>query len=292
MSTLRNWLVAIRPRTLVISLMPVLAGAVLAFQDGAVIKRWLFLSCILCCILIQIGANLFNDAIDFKKGSDTPERLGPVRVSQSGLIDSDSVMLAGMLAYIIAVLFSIPLVIHGGWMIFSLGILSLYSGYAYSAGPVNIAYKGLGEIFVIVFFGLAAVMGTYYVQTHAVSLESFVAGMQTGLLAAVVIAINNLRDIDEDARSGKKTLAVRFGVTFARYEITCLILSAYLLSVYWIFSDKIWAFILPLVTLPLAIRIIKNIFCTPSGRIYNNYLYQSILLFVFFCLMTGIGTFL
>ena len=285
-------MLAIRPRTLVISVMPVITGVVLAYHDGPVISWQLFLSCIVCCILIQIGTNLFNDAIDFKKGTDTSERLGPTRVTQSGLIDAESVMLAGILAYVIAVLFSIPLVIQGGWVIVCIGILSLYSGYAYTAGPVSIGYRGMGELFVILFFGLVAVMGTYYVQTLTVSIASFIAGLQIGVLACVVIAINNLRDIDEDGKSGKKTLAVRFGIRFARYEIMGLIISAYVLSLFWLFNDRYWAFILPLITLPLSFKLINNIFTTASGSVYNIFLYQSILLFVCFGVMTIAGTFL
>ena len=250
------------------------------------------MSCIVCATLMQIGANLFNDAIDFKKGTDTAERLGPVRVTQSGLISFDSVMQAGTLTYVLAILFSIPLVIQGGWIILFLGIVSLYSGYAYTAEPLCFAYKGFGEIIVVLFFGLAAVMGTFYVHTLTFSVSSFIAGLQTGVLAAVVIAINNLRDINQDAKSNKKTLAVRFGTSFACYEITGLILSAYMLSIYWLFNDKFWAFMLPIITMPLALRLINNIFKSLAGRVLNRFLYQSILLFMFFCLLTAIGVFI
>lgn len=289
MSKVQKWILAIRPRTLVISVMPVFIGAVLAFNDSAEIDWWLFLGCILCCIFIQIGTNLFNDAIDFKQGADTADRLGPPRVTQSGLIASDSVLVAAVLAYLLAVLFSIPLVMHGGWVIVVIGIFSMYCGYAYSAGPLNIAHKGMGEIFVILFFGLTAVAGTYYLQSLAISPSSLVAGLQTGLLASVVLAINNMRDVNEDAISGKKTLAVRFGTTFAAYEIMCLIVLAFVLSMYWAFTGRFMALVLPLITLPLAVKVIKNVFKTPVGRIYNDYLYQSILLFFYFCLLLGTG---
>ena len=289
MSTLTNWLLAIRPRTLVISVMPVLMGTVLAFEDGVTINRVLFSCCIACSMLIQVGANLFNDAIDFKKGADTTERLGPTRVSQSGLIESDTVMLAGSMAYALAVLFSIPLIVQAGWVVVVLGILSLCSGYFYTAGPFSLAYKGLGELFVILFFGLAAVMGSYYVQLLSISLMSFVAGMQIGVLACVVIAINNLRDIKEDSKSFKKTLAVRFGALFACYEIKTLILSAYILSVFWLFKDRIWAFVLPLITLPFALALIKKIHSTPASQVFNEYLYNSIVLFLSFSILSAIG---
>lgn len=288
-ATCSNWLLAIRPRTLIISVVPVTTGTVLAYQDGAVINGWIFSCCTVCATLIQIGANLFNDAIDFEKGADTHRRLGPVRVTQSGLIESESVTRAAILAYALAMLSAIPLVIQGGWVIIVLGLVSLYCGYAYTAGPFCLAYKGQGELFVILFFGFVAVMGAYYLQTSVISLSSFIAGLQTGLLASVVIAINNLRDIHQDRLANKNTLAVRFGIRFARSEISGMVIFVYVLSLYWLFTGRTWAFLLPLMTLPMAFSVIGRILNTPPGRIYNRFLYQSIRLFVFYCLLSAAG---
>ena len=221
-SALASWLIAIRPKTLLAGLVPVWLGSVLAhvFTGEA---TWLMGGLILVsCLCIQIATNLFNDVIDFEKGADTEARKGSKRVTQSGLITRKSVWAAAVIFSLLACLFAIPLIMARGWPVVAIGIPSLYFAFGYTGGPLPLAYRGLGELFVILFFGLVAVAGTYYVQSGMWSWQPIVLGLQVGMLSTVLIAVNNLRDIDEDAAASKRTLAVRFGKRFARFEIAFL----------------------------------------------------------------------
>jgi 1,4-dihydroxy-2-naphthoate octaprenyltransferase len=213
---LKHWLLAARPKTLSAAIVPVLMGMALAWPRA----DWFLFSCALIgAILIQIATNFINDALDFKKGTDTAERLGPIRVTQAGLIRPEIVMRAAFGCLFGAALCGIPLILRGGWPLLAIGVLSIAMAYAYTGGPYPLAYHGLGELFVILFFGLIAVGGTYYVLTLQWTGEALLAGLAAGSLATVLIVINNLRDVEGDRRSAKKTLAVRFGERFARFEV-------------------------------------------------------------------------
>jgi 1,4-dihydroxy-2-naphthoate octaprenyltransferase len=178
-------------------------------------------------VLIQIATNFINDALDFKKGADTGERVGPLRVTAAGLLSADTVMQGAWVCLILAALCGIPLLYRGGWPMLLVGLASIVAAYAYTGGPYPLAYHGLGELFVILFFGFVAVGGTFYAHSLQLTRSALLAGFATGSLAAVLIVINNLRDIDSDRRSNKRTLAARFGERFARAEVVFFALAPF-----------------------------------------------------------------
>jgi 1,4-dihydroxy-2-naphthoate octaprenyltransferase len=280
---------ALRPKTLTAALVPILVATALVRAEGREILWWVSACALLSSIFIQIGTNLVNDAIDFKKGADTASRIGPQRVTQSGLLTSRQVMTGAAICFFAAFLLGIPLVIHGGWPIVLIGTASLLLGYAYTGGPFPLAYKGLGDIFVILFFGLIAVMGTYYLHTGGVSQGSAVAGLQVGFLATVLIAINNLRDFRQDGLVGKRTLAVRFGLTFSRVEILVLAFAPLLMGVYWYRQDAFLAAILPLTAFPIARRLVIGVFKTEPSPAYNLFLGMGAALHLLFGVLLAVG---
>src|SRR5438067_1376396 len=212
------WLLAARPKTLAAAVTPVLVGTALACVNAKV--DWPpFLFAMLGAVFIQIGTNYVNDALDFKKGSDTHARLGPLRVTQAGLLDADAVLRGAYVCFGLAALCGIPLILRSGWPIAIAGFASIVAAYAYTGGPYPLAYHGLGELFVMIFFGFTAVCGSFYLQRLTLEVTAWIAGFAVGSLAVVILAINNLRDIDNDRASNKRTLAARFGTTFARTEI-------------------------------------------------------------------------
>jgi len=204
-------LLAARPKTLPAAIVPVWLGTALAYHltgEWSAVLMWVTLASAIC---IQIATNLFNDAIDAKKGADTAKRLGPVRVTASGLVSQKTVFTWAGVFLGLATLLSIVLILERGWVIIAIGIPSLYLSYGYTGGPVPLAYRGLGETFVFLFFGVVATMGTYYVQTGEWSGQAALLGAVIGWLSCFLIAINNLRDVEEDSSTGKKTLAVFLG---------------------------------------------------------------------------------
>ena len=216
---------ACRPKTLPAAAAPVIIGAAMAYGDGVFHFLSAFL-CLVCALLIQIGTNLANDYFDFKKGTDTAERIGPTRVTQAGLLKPQAVKRSFIFVFAAAILASAYLVQRGGVPIVIIGILSIASGILYTAGPKPLGYIGLGELFVFIFFGPVAVAGTYYAQSLAWSNAAFLAGLGAGALSVSMLCVNNYRDMNTDALSGKRTLAVRFGQGFARGEYLASILFA------------------------------------------------------------------
>lgn len=278
----RPWLMALRPKTLTAAVVPVVVATALVKSEGHDVLWWVSAFALLSATLIQIGTNFVNDAIDFKKGADTEKRIGPQRVTQSGLLTPKQVMAGGLLCFLVALLLGIPLVIHGGWPIVGIGVVSLILGYAYTGGPFPLAYKGLGDLFVILFFGVIAVGGTYYLHTHDWSMNALIAGIQVGFLSTVLIAINNLRDAPQDALVNKKTLAVRFGVGFARFEIAFLVIASFLFGAFWLFHDRLWAAVIPLLLLPLAFKLLRGVYAHEPSPIFNQFLAASAKLHLFF----------
>ena len=198
----------------------------------------------------------------------------------------------GFLFFFLAFLLGIPLVMEGGWVIVGIGILSLILGYAYTGGPAPLAYTGLGDVFVILFFGLIAVGGVYFLQTGTYSLSAFIAGLQVGFLATILIAINNLRDVEQDRKANKKTLVVRFGKSFARFEIFILIMGTFFLSLFWMYQGQIWAAALPILSFPLGLSLIVQIIKNEPGPIYNRFLAKSAGLHGLFGSFLALGFFL
>jgi 1,4-dihydroxy-2-naphthoate polyprenyltransferase len=252
-SLLRNWLLAARPKTLTAALAPVAVGTGVAFGAGA--GRWVpALAALAGALLIQVGTNLFNDYYDFQKGADTAERLGPVRVTQAGLLAPRSVLAAAVLCIGAASVVGAYLASVGGWPVMAIGLCSILAGWAYTGGPAPLGYLGLGEVFVLVFFGFVAVGGTVWVQALALPPVTWLAGLSVGCTATLLIVVNNLRDIDTDRRAGKHTLAARFGERFARGEYLLLLAVAFLAPFgAWASGLVRAAVLLPVAALPLAL---------------------------------------
>jgi 1,4-dihydroxy-2-naphthoate octaprenyltransferase len=282
------WILAARPRTLGAAVVPVLAGTALAFAARSLDPLTTILI-LACAVLIQIATNYFNDAIDHAKGADSAARIGPTRVTSAGMLAPRTVMRGGAVCLAMAVLLSVPLVLHGGWPIVVIGLFSLFFAYAYTGGPFPLAYLGLGEIFVVLFFGIIAVAGTFYLNTLAWSWESVLAGLQIGLHASVLLAVNNLRDIESDRAAGKRTLAARFGLTFARRENAALVMAPFVLGIAWLPLGYLWAFLLPLMTLPLAWWLARACLAAAPDRSVNRLLAQAAALHAAFGLLLALG---
>lgn len=254
------WILAARPKTLSAAVVPVLIGSALAAHEPPAITWWVFVCALLGAVFIQIATNFINDALDFKKGADTEERLGPLRVTSAGLLSADAVMRGAWICLILAALCGIPLLYRGGWPMLLIGLGSIVAAYAYTGGPYPLAYHGLGELFVIVFFGFIAVGGTFYAHSLQWTQSAALAGFAVGALATVLIVINNLRDIDSDRRSNKRTLAARFGSGFARGEVMFFSLAPFfaVALLAWLRSQP--GLLLAFGALPLAIFVIVRVF--------------------------------
>ena len=274
---IRPWVLAARPKTLPAALVPVWVGTVLAGRLGTVVD-WLGWCTLISATAIQVATNFFNDALDSEKGADTEKRLGPQRASATGLIDAGTMKVAALIALGVAIAFSIPLIVERGWPIIAIGAVSMVCAYAYTGGPFPLAYRGMGEVFVIVFFGIVAVMGTVFVHLGEWHPQAALMGVQVGLLCAVLIAINNSRDQAEDERSQKFTLAVLFGQTFAEIEIAVLCFLPLLLGGLWYFPFGWWeGMVYPLALIPLGAIICLKVLWTTPGRAYNRFLAMSAL---------------
>jgi 1,4-dihydroxy-2-naphthoate octaprenyltransferase len=276
------WILAARPKTLPAAVAPVVVGSALAWKLTAQYSWWLALSTLLSAIAIQIATNFFNDAIDADKGADTANRLGPTRATASGLASRRAMYLAGIIALVIAALWSIPLLQARGWIMLAIGLPSIYFSFGYTGGPLPLAYRGLGDFFVLLFFGLIAVSGTVFVQCGKWLIEGLWAGLQLGMLSTVLIALNNLRDMAEDTLSNKRTLAVRFGLTFSRIEITLLCLLPPLLGLLFWNGPMAWW---PLSTIVLGILISAKVWSAPPSRAYNKFLALSAAQLVLFTVL-------
>jgi 1,4-dihydroxy-2-naphthoate polyprenyltransferase len=285
------WILAARPKTLGAAVAPVIVGSAVACKFGAVSMDWLLFACtLLACMGLQVATNWFNDALDFQKGADTPARLGPQRVTASGLVTPRQVFTAAALMLLITTLLSVPLIQARGWPILAIGLPSLYFCYGYTGGPLPLAYRGLGELFVILFFGFVAVLGSTYVQCGQWLAQAWVAGLQIGCLSTVLIAVNNLRDAAEDSTTGKRTLAVRFGTGFARWEITLLVLGAFALGYYWVQQAAPRACYFSLIALPLGLRVVQQVW-TREGKALNAVLAQAGACLLLFMIGFTVGLF-
>lgn len=282
MSQREAWLLSTRPKTLCLSITPFIVGSVAAYVKQGSLNWVIFFCAILSAICIQIGTNLINDAYDAKHGTDTEKRLGPKRGVQAGVLTPQQVRLGGFFSFLLALGFGVPLVGAGGVPILLVLLASVICGFLYTGGPFPLAYKGLGEVFVIAFFGIVSTAAGYFLQTGIVDAALIVIGLQLGLLATLPIAINNLRDTEEDSRANKRTLAVRFGKTFARYEIAGCAVIPFVLGAFWVTTLHPLVFAGPLLTLPLAIKIVRGIWENEPGKVYNRYLGLSVLLHTLF----------
>lgn len=278
-----------RPKTLSAAAVPVLVGTALPLAEDLSVNWWVTICALFSAICIQIGTNFINDALDFMKGADGERRLGEARASQSGWFSPRAVLAMGFAFFFLALLFGLPLVVEGGAIILLVGVVSLIMGYAYTGGPYPLAYVGLGDLFVILFFGLVAVGGVYFLHTKDYSLAALVAGLQVGFLATVLIAINNLRDLDQDRLINKKTLAVRLGPRLGRLEVLLLILGAFVLNLYWLNRGDLIAFLLPLLALPPAAQVVLVLLRSEAGRQYNGLLARAAFVHLLFGLLLSVG---
>jgi len=249
------WWLAIRPATLTASAAPVLVGTGAAWADGA-FAPGPALAALLGAFLLQIGANFANDVFDFERGADTADRLGPQRATHQGWVTAAQMKRAMWLAFAGAMAIGLYLTYVAGWPVLALGLLSIAAAYLYTGGPKPYGYLGLGDLAVFVFFGFGAVAGTYFVQAHAVSKLALYASVPIGALATAILVVNNLRDIETDARAGKNTLAVRLGDGATRTYYLLLLAIAFLVPPYlwWRGLAGPWA-MLPWLSLPLALRL-------------------------------------
>lgn len=247
------WLLAARPKTLPAAIAPVLIGTALAIQSG----EWeplAALVCLLFALLIQVGTNYANDYFDFVKGADTEKRIGPTRAVAAGLVSPRAMLMATIVVLAMALLVGMTLVAFGGWWLLLVGFASVACAILYTGGPYPLGYHGWGDVFVFVFFGLVAVMFTYYVQTGYFSWSAFLGGAGCGLLSTNILVANNMRDIETDRVAGKRTLAVRFGRAFAETQYRASLLIALLIPLVLAYLTGAWLAVLPLLMLPLAIQ--------------------------------------
>ncbi len=271
-----------RPKTLAAGLVPVWLGGVLAWKLKGDFDAWLWSCTLLGALCIQIATNFFNDAVDGKKGADGENRTGPRRLTGTGEMSFGQVMVLGSVFLTGAVIFGAFLCMARGWPMVLIGLPSLFLAYGYTGGPFPLAYRGLGEIFVILFFGFIAVMGTVFVQTGTWPNEAILLGAQVGLLSAVLISVNNFRDREEDARVGKKTLAVRFGSKFAAGIIWLEIKVAAFLGIVWLVKGYPLLGIASLPVFVIGMRIIWGVFTLPPGKGFNKLLALGALQLILF----------
>jgi 1,4-dihydroxy-2-naphthoate octaprenyltransferase len=291
LSPLHIWLMAARPRTLPAAAAPVLVGTALAATLGT-FRPLTFAATLLGALFIQIGTNLSNDYSDARRGADTEDRLGPVRVTAGGLVPPRQVLIATYVAFGLAVLVGIYLIVTAGWQLLLVGIASILAGVLYTGGPRPYGYEGLGEVFVFLFFGVVAVTGTYFCQKEHLTWESFVLAVPVGLLAASLLMVNNVRDLETDRRAGKRTLAVRLGRPRARVLYAVLVYGAFATApLAWLLGGaglSPWL-LLSWLALPLAAPVVRVVRHRVDGPSLNGALAKTGMLQLVFCVLLSAG---
>jgi 1,4-dihydroxy-2-naphthoate octaprenyltransferase len=275
-SRVQSWVLATRPKTLPAAVVPVLVGTAVAHHEGANIHPWVFTATLVAALLIQVATNFANDYSDFLRGADNDGRLGPLRVTQSGLLSPGAVRGGILIAIVLALLLGGYLAWVGGWPIIAIGLLSILSGLAYTGGPWPFGYHALGDAFVFVFFGVVAVMGTCYLQTGDWSALAFAASIPVGLLSMSILIVNNLRDLPTDRAAGKHTLAVRIGDRATRWQYAVSMAAAYLTPVILVLRDlRTGWLLLPWLSVPLAAGLLRRVLGGTAGRELNPVLERS-----------------
>ena len=283
------WLRASRPQTLAAALIPVMVGVSIAYSDDYF--RWdISLVVLLCAMLLQIGINFANDYYDFVKGADNDERIGFVRATSAGLVTPNSMLKATIFTMSTAFLVGLYLVSVGGWIVLLIGLLSILFGVLYTGGPFPLGYNGLGDLFVFIFFGIVAVMGTYYVHALQWSSFTFWASLPVGALAVNILVVNNLRDVHQDILSGKRTLGVLLGEKALKWEYTFLLLLAYTVPLILLtFSEISLWILLPLLSIPLSIPLLNQIWNHDDKRTLNRTLERTAQFMVLYGVLFSIG---
>lgn len=283
------WLLATRPRTLPAAIAPVVLGTAMAIAD----KRFAWLAAAAAfsvALLMQIGVNLANDYFDYLKGIDTEERLGPPRAAQSGLIQPKQLRSGVTLIFVLSLIPGFYLLAVGGWPVLFIGLACIGAALAYSGGPFPLASHGLGDIFVFIFFGLVAVCGTYYVQALRLTPMVWLMGAIEGLLITAILVVNNLRDIQTDRQSGKRTLAVIIGDRASKLEYLLLLGIAYAIPIIlWLSGHGSAWLILPLFSLPLAVSQVRFIWKSAGGSMLNQTLANTAKLALVYSLLLSAG---
>lgn len=285
------WWLAARPRTLPASLAGVVMGSALAWWEG----RFHFpaaLAALFGAVLLQIGSNLANDVYDFERGAEPQERLGPLRVTQAGLLTPQQMKLGMGFTFALAALAGLYLVLRAGWPIALLGVSAILAAIGYTGGPFPLGYYGLGDFFVFLYFGLASVVGTYYVQALHLSALAWWMSLPVGMLTTAILVVNNLRDREHDRAAGKYTLAVYLGERGTQWEYTLLVSAAFLLLPALVIAGLLpWTALFPWLLLPLGLRGIWQVW-HERGRALNRTLAATGQLALFYSLTFWIGLFL
>jgi len=286
---MKNILLSFRPKTLFAAISPVLIGTAMAAQHGS-FHFWVLLFTLLTALGIQISTNVSNDLFDFLKGADTSARKGPVRVTASGLMSVAQVKLLTFAVLGFTAVCGSVLIFRGGWIISLLVALALLCAVGYTAGPFSLAYLGLSEFFVLVFFGPVATGCTYYLQTLQLSKEAFIAGLAPGLISCAILVINHLRDVEEDRIAGRKNLICRFGTTFGKMEYAISLLGGLLIPFY--FQEKHILQPLCLLCLGPAALLVLKVMKNKDSHTYNLLLANTGKLLFLYSTIFSIGYFL
>jgi 1,4-dihydroxy-2-naphthoate octaprenyltransferase len=288
----RIWILASRPRTLPAAIAPVLVGTALAAAEDE-FRVLPFIAALVGSIFIQIGTNLSNDYSDARRGADTEERLGPVRVTAGGLMPPRHVLVGTYVAFGVAVVAGLYLAAVAGWELLVVGVASILAGVLYTGGPRPYGYEGLGELFVFVFFGIVAVVGSYYVQTEALRWEAFALAVPVGLLSSAILVVNNVRDIDTDRRAGKRTLAVKLGRERARRLYVAMIVLSFVAPLATFAFGGLTAWLLvTLAAVPLAVPLVRTVSSRSDGPALNAALAGTGRLLAVFSLLLSAGVLL
>ena len=285
---MHKWIIAIRLKTLPAAISPVLLGSSLSYKYGY-FSLLIFFMTLFAAILIQIGTNFANDVYDFEKGTDRDDRLGPVRATQAGLISPKKMKFSMLWTFSIAILVGCYLAWIGGLPIVFIGIASIIAGIAYTGGPYPLGYNGFGELFVFLFFGVIAVPGTYFLQTGTFTYLSIWLGSCMGMLSTAILVVNNIRDIDTDKVTGKKTLAVYFGILFSYIEFIILIIGPYLILLYLMINKNLDSSIyIVFLSLPIGLKLIFELIINKGIKL-NTVLSSTAKLLFIFSLLCSIG---
>jgi 1,4-dihydroxy-2-naphthoate octaprenyltransferase len=289
LSLYQRWWLAIRPKTLPAAIAPVILGWGIAHQSGK-FRIPAALAALLIALLIQIGTNLVNDVVDFSKGADNETRTGPTRVTQSGMLTSRQVWIGVFVTFAISALLGLYLVLLAGWPALLIGIASLLAGIAYTAGPYPLAYHGLGGLFVLIFFGFAAVGGTVLVTADALPPTTWYGALAAGVLTVNILVINNIRDIETDKAAGRTNLAVRFGRRAAEWQYALNLVLGYAIPFLLICAKltSFWA-LLPIISLPKGIEIWRTLRSGEFGRALNPQLGNTAQVLLIYCLLLAVG---
>jgi len=289
-SVIRPWWLAARLPSLPASIGPVLVGSALAAREGN-FSLPIFLATLGAAVLLQIGANYANDVFDYLKGADRSDRLGPLRATQSGLLTVRQMLIGTATVFALAALIGVYLVTIGGWPILAIGALAIICAIAYTAGPLPLAYHGLGDLFAFLFFGVIAATSTYYLQTATINWLAIVASLPNACFATCMIAVNNLRDIDTDRLANKRTLAVRIGDRPTRVEYVALMLAAYLVPLALVIADVSGSgwLLLPLASAPAALVLMRDLWRTPRSSALNPILGRTAKLDLIFSVLFAVA---